>query len=115
MLILRPDASLYFANMKFLEDRLALDLASRPQVKWIVLDMSGVNDVDAVSVDSLEELMQAYEHRNIQFAFAGMKGPVRDVVNRAGWEEKYGPRINCVSLHHALRSIHVLSDSNGGL
>jgi SulP family sulfate permease len=110
VLILRPDASLYFANMKFLEDRLALDLASRPQVKRIVLDMSGVNDIDAVSVDGLEELMQAYEHRNIQFAFAGMKGPVRDVVKRAGWEHRYGSRVNHVSVHHVLREIHVLKD-----
>jgi SulP family sulfate permease len=111
VLILRPDASLYFANMKFLEDRLALDLASRPQVKWIALDMSGVNDIDAVSVDVLENLMEAYKHRGIEFAFAAMKGPVRDIVNRAGWEKKYGSHYAQVSLHQALRGIHFGNES----
>lgn len=111
-LILRPDASLYFANMKFLEDRLAHDLAGRTQVKWIVFDMSGVNDIDAVSVDVLEELMEAYKHRDIQFAFAAMKGPVRDVVTRAGWDQKYGPHVNYTSLPRALRDIGIWKDPN---
>lgn len=111
-LILRPDASLYFANTKFLEDRLALDLAGRPEVRWVVLDMSGVNDIDAVAVDVLEKLMEAYEHRDIKFAFAAMKGPVRDVVKRAGWEKKQG-HIHYPSLPHALRGIGVLGDSGG--
>lgn len=111
-LILRPDASLYFANMKFLEDRLALDLAGRPQVRWVVLDMSGVNDIDAVSVDVLERMMEAYRHRGVEFAFAAMKGPVRDVVGRAGWEQKLGPRAGYPSLQHALRGIGVLRDAS---
>jgi ABC-type transporter Mla MlaB component len=65
--------------MKSLEDHLALDLASRPQVKWIVLDMSGVSDVDVASVDVLEELMQAYEHLRACF------------VTLLGWPMKSTP------------------------
>jgi SulP family sulfate permease len=113
-LILRPDASLYFANMKFLEDRLAQDLAGRPKVMWVVLDMSGVNDMDAVSVDVLEKLMEAYKHRGIQFAFSSMKGPVRDVVKRAGWEDKYGSHCGYVSLNQALQGVHVWNNPKGG-
>ena len=115
VLILRPDASLYFANMKFLEDRLSLDIARRPEVRWVVLDMSGVNDIDAVSIDAIEKLMEAYRHRGIGFAFAAMKGPVRDVVNRAGWEEKQGPHINYPSLQYALRGIGTLRDPDDDL
>ncbi|MDI6451701.1 SulP family inorganic anion transporter [Anaerobaca lacustris] len=113
-LILRPDASLYFANTKFLEDCLAQDVAGRPGIRWIVLDMSGVNDIDAVAVDVLEKLVGAYRHRGIEFAFAAMKGPVRDVVKRAGWEEKQG-HVHYPSLQHALRGIRVLGDSGGDL
>jgi len=105
ILILRVDASLYFANMKFLEERIAKDLAGRPQIKEIVMDLSGVNDIDAVSIDALEKLMDAYGYQGIRFFFASMKGPVRDLVTHAGWERKYGDRIKHLSIQHALRSI----------
>ncbi len=110
VLILRPDASLFFANMKFLEDRLARDLAGRPGVKLILLDLSGVNDIDAVSIDELEELMEAYVHQEIRFAFAGMKGPVRDLVARAGWEAKYGESYQYPSIPHALAAFGYARD-----
>jgi sulfate permease, SulP family len=105
ILILRVDASLYFANMKFFEDRLAKDLNNRPQIKEIIIDLSGVNDIDAVSIDGLEKLMEAYGHQGIRFSFASMKGPIRDLVARAGWGEKYGDRINHLSIQHALRGL----------
>jgi hypothetical protein len=34
--------------MKFLEDRIAKDLAERPQIKEIIMDLSGVNDIDII-------------------------------------------------------------------
>jgi len=105
ILILRVDASLYFANMKFLEDRIAKDLAGRPQIKEIIMDLSGVNDIDAVSIDELEMLMEAYAHQGIHFSFASMKGPVRDLVAHAGWDRKFGDRIHYLSIQHALRGI----------
>jgi len=104
-LILRVDASLYFANMGFLEDRLRKSLIERPEVKWVIIDLSGVNDIDAVAIDALEEVIENYHQKGIQFLFAGMKGPVRDLVGKAGWEEKYGERIKHPSIQHALQSI----------
>jgi SulP family sulfate permease len=104
-LILRVDASLYFANMGFLEDRLRKSLIERPEVKWVIIDLSGVNDIDAVAIDALEEVVENYHEKGIEFLFAGMKGPVRDLVGKAGWEEKYGERIKHPSIQHALQSI----------
>lgn len=105
VLILRPDASLYFANMKFLEDLLAREIEVRPDTKWVLMDLSGVNDIDAVSVDALEKLMEAYEHSGIHFAYASMKGPVRDVIDRADWAAKYGQRAKYPSIHRALEAM----------
>lgn len=104
-LILRVDASLYFANLGFFEDRLRKSLMERPAVKWVIIDLSGVNDIDAVAIDTLEDVIENYHEKGIQFLFAGMKGPVRDLVAKAGWEEKYGERIKHPSIQHALHSI----------
>jgi SulP family sulfate permease len=107
-LVLRVDASLYFANMAFLDDFLRRRIVEKPDVKWIVMELSGVNDMDAVAVDRLGDIMDNYREQGIQFVFAGMKGPVRDLVSKAGWPEKYGKQWEYLSLQHALRGIGLM-------
>ena len=107
-LILRVDASLYFANMAFLEDFLRRRIVEKPDVKWVIMELSGVNDIDAVAVDRLSDIMDNYGERGIQFVFAGMKGPVRDLVSKAGWQEKYGKKCEYLSLQHALKGIGLM-------
>jgi SulP family sulfate permease len=105
VLILRVDASLYFANLKFFEDRLEKALAARTDARWVIVDLSGVNDVDAVAVHTLGELVERYRVGGIRFAFASMKGPVRDVFARARWAEAHPEALGHLSLEHALRSV----------
>jgi len=112
ILILRIDASLYFANMAYLERFIRRSVVERPEVNRVVLDLSGVNDIDAVAIARLEGMMDDYQERGIAFIFAGMKGPVRDLVSRAGWERKYGDRIRPVSVKRVLEEIGVLKGSH---
>ncbi len=105
VVILRIDAPLYFANMKFLEDRLNRAFVERPELQLIILDMADVSDIDAVAIHTLEHLMATYGERNIDFAFTDMIGPVRDLVKKAGWTEKYGDKMNYLSVKRALRAI----------
>jgi SulP family sulfate permease len=105
VLILRIDASLYFANMAFIEDFLRHRIEDHLDLKWIIFDMEGVNDIDAVAVSILEEMMEQYQNRDIRFLFAAMKGQVRDLVKCAGWHEKYGESFQYPSIHNALARI----------
>ena len=50
--------------------------------------------------------METYRERGITFAFAGMKGPVRDLVSKSGWTEKCA-HCHYVSVQEALRSLGV--------
>ncbi|MDX9709829.1 MAG: SulP family inorganic anion transporter [Trichloromonas sp.] len=102
LFIVRIDASLYFANMAFIEDWLRAALAQRPRVIQILFDLSGVNDMDAVALAKLEELCENFENQGIGFACAGMKGPLRDLTGRAGWPAKYGQRISFPTLQQAV-------------
>lgn len=104
-LILRVDASLYFANMGFLKDFLQKRLAEKPSVKWVILDFSGVNDMDGVAIDSLDEMMKTYGEKEIQFIFTDVKGPVRDLISKAGWEENLRRPLYYPTLLHALKQI----------
>jgi SulP family sulfate permease len=102
--IVRVDASLYFANMAFLETYLANLLAERPNLNCLILDFSAVNDMDAVALETLEKRMDELAKIGIETHLVSIKGPVRDLLERARWFEKYGDKIRHLSLEHALRS-----------
>jgi sulfate permease, SulP family len=108
-LILRIDASLYFANIGFLEDRILSLVAHRPDLEWIVLDFSGVNDIDGVAIETLAGLILTYRGQGIRFMFPGMKGPVRDIVARAGWDETFAEEMKPLSVRHALETAGLLT------
>lgn len=103
-LIYRIDASLYFANMAFLEEKLREAIAEK-NASNVILDFSAVNAMDAVAVDDLEEIIESYKDSGVEFYIAGMKGPVKDLVKRAGWDEKYGDKINFLTVKQALNTV----------
>lgn len=102
LVVLRPDASLYFANASYLRDVVERALAACPTARGVVLDLSAVNDVDAVGVEVLERLLVELEQRGLEAHLSGMKGPVRDVVERAGWGERHAARAFHYSLDQAV-------------
>ena len=56
-------------------------------------------------VKGLEEIIDSYGEQGVSFAFAGMKGPVRDLTERAGWRKKYGKLVDYSSIRQALSDI----------
>lgn len=105
LVIIRVDASLYFANARFVEDRVREHLALQPAAKWVVMDMSGVNDIDAVAAVTLQDLMDELSPHGLCFAFAGMKLQVRSVVHRAGWDAIPDRIREFPTLRHALSAL----------
>ena len=85
----RIDASLSFANVTFLKRRLRRieDDAATP-LRAIVIDASGINDIDASAESALRELHEEYRDRDVRLVFTQLKGPVRDVLHRGSlWEQ----------------------------
>lgn len=115
VIILRVDSSLYFANMEFVGDILRRRIASRPDVRWVVLDFSGVNDMDAVAVLELEEIMEGYGEHGVRFLLARVKGPVRDVLDRAGWYQRRGGNIEYPNISSALKAVGSLRPLRGSV
>jgi SulP family sulfate permease len=113
VLVVRIDASLYFANMGQVAQWLRERLLAREEVKWVLMDWSGVNEIDASAVHDLQELMASYHDRGIIFLFAAVKGPVRDVLERAGWDEDPGRWRTCRSLGDALSHLGLEPDLTG--
>ena len=83
VLSLRVDESLYFANTRYLEDRIAELVADRPALKHVVLMCSAVNDIDASALESLEEINHRLQDADITLHLSEVKGPVMDRLRRS--------------------------------
>ncbi|QOY36557.1 SulP family inorganic anion transporter [Anaerobacillus isosaccharinicus] len=105
VIIFRFDASLYFANMTFFEDKLSERILDKSKTRWVVLDFSGVNSIDAVALHSLKELIMTYREAKVEFLLAGVKGPVMDLMKKAGYPEEFYEKITYLSVDHALKDI----------
>ena len=103
--ILRIDAALSFVNAAHVKRLLLAEagtLTEAPRV--LVLDASGINDIDATGADALREALVELADREVDFHVTDVKGPVRDVLRRAGIWAELGPRIH-TSTDDAVRAI----------
>jgi sulfate permease, SulP family len=89
--VLRVDGPLFFANTKALEDRIASLVAERPELDSVVVDASGIGDLDASGAHLLQELDDDLTASGVTLRLATVRGPVRDVMHRAGiWDHMSG-------------------------
>lgn len=85
VLVFRFDAQLFYANANYFRDELEeMTIKKGNALKLIVLDAESINRVDSTGIDMLKERIRYYKRRNIEFYFAGVKGPVRDAFFKGG-------------------------------
>lgn len=102
VVILRVDAALSFINAAAIK-RLLVEAASSTVAPphAIVLDATGINDIDATGTEMLREVLTDFADRHVDLHIADVKGPVRDVLHRAGLWDAFGDRIH-PSTHDAV-------------
>jgi SulP family sulfate permease len=91
LVILRIDASLYFANVVFLKERIhEVVRGHNGQLRALILDASAVNDLDSSADTALHQLSDEFKRQGIEFYIAGVKAPVRKVMQRSGLYGRLG-------------------------
>lgn len=80
---LRVDESLYFANARFLEQRILEILAENKNIKHLILMCSAINDIDGSALEILETLNEQLKALEIGFHLSEVKGPVMDSLKRS--------------------------------
>jgi SulP family sulfate permease len=85
VLVVRLDAQFYFGNVTFLKESLRkLEAEMDAPLRVVVLDASGMNQLDSSAEAALREIDEDFKDRGVRLLFARVKGPVRDVMFRAG-------------------------------
>ena len=108
VLSLRVDESLYFPNARYLEERVAALIAKRSGVHHLVLMCSGVNQIDASALDTLEAISERLHSAGVQLHLAEVKGPVMDRLKRSDFLQRFGGQV-FVSQYQALRTLDMES------
>ena len=84
VLIVRFDAQLYFANVSFFKEKLEEFVSEKgPKLKLIIIDGESINSIDSSGLFMLKEIIDSYKRKGIDIVFSGMKGPVRDILDKS--------------------------------
>ncbi len=88
--IVKFSGSLYFANAAYFENKmLELIAKNREQLKYIIVDVTGINQIDASGEDVLSSLVELCSISGIEILFARAEG-IEAVLQRSGFISKFG-------------------------
>jgi len=103
ILIVRFDAQLFFANVQYFKDKLEVSVKEKgDKLKLLIIDGESINSIDSSGVYMLSDVIAKYKSMNIDIAFTGMKGPVRDVLEKSGIMKKISYQNCFLSIQEAV-------------
>jgi len=109
ILTIRVDESLYFANTRYLEDRIYDEVAQQLELQHVVLMCSAVNTIDMSALQSLEAINERLYAGGVTFHFSELKGPVIDQLIATGFLDVLSGEV-FLSQHNAQTTLRVGSD-----
>ena len=87
---IRFDGALRFVNVSYFEDALLKLERENPEIACILVQSSGINEIDASGIEMLRNLLDRFKSSGIKLAFSGVKKQVSDVMDRTGLTDKIG-------------------------
>lgn len=88
--IMRFDGELYFANAGYFESKVLSIVATRPDLKYIIIDAEGINQLDATGEEVLYHLTSRLRGNGIELLVARMKRQFMQTLRRTNVIEKIG-------------------------
>jgi len=88
--VVRFDGALFFANASYLDEQVAKFRTEHPDLRYILLDAKGINDMDASGEEALAMLVDRMRAAKLGFAMCGVKGQVMAVMERTQLLDKIG-------------------------
>lgn len=80
--IMRFDGSLYFANAGYFESRVLEVVADNPELRYIIIDGQGINQLDATGEEVFRHLAERLKANGIELLVARMKKQFMDTIRK---------------------------------
>jgi sulfate permease, SulP family len=106
VLLLRVDESLYFANTQRLQEVVADYLHRRPELSYVVLAGTAINDIDASAVETLEELYFQLRAAGVSMHLAGFKTSLLQQLDYSLLMRLIGPDRTFMTVNDAVAAIN---------
>ena len=103
--IYRFRGSLFFANFDRFEQELMKNI--KEDTKYVLIDASGVNDIDMSAADGLVLLNEKMKRKDIRFFFTEHRGEVNDKLRQYGAQKLIEDGVVRRTISAALRDVHM--------
>lgn len=101
---LRIDESLYYANARYLEDRVAQIVSESPEMTDLILMCTAVSHIDASALSSLEEINKRLRSAAIDMHFSDIQSRVKERLFRSNLIQNLSGQI-FLSQHEAMEAL----------
>lgn len=88
--LIRFDGPLYFANTGYFEDKVLERVALKPDLKFVIIDAEGINEIDATGEEMLHNLIGRLKEAGVELIMARAKKQLWDTFERTNLMEKLG-------------------------
>lgn len=103
LLVFRFDNELFFANSNGFRERIRVLIRdAKVPVEEVIVDTSSMSYADTTATDMLNELVAELHEHGVALSLARVKGPLRQILERAGVEDAIGSSHVHVSLRGAV-------------
>jgi sulfate permease, SulP family len=104
--VVRFDGSLIFTNAVYLEDKVLEYISEKPDLLHVLIESSGINDMDASGEDALSILIDTVRGSGRNISFCGVKEEILAVMKRTHLLDKLGEENIYPTSRKALESIY---------
>jgi len=88
--VVRYSGSIFFTNVKYLEDKILDQITIMPELKHILIVGNAINELDASGEEMLSLLVDRIHNGGHDISFSGLNDSVLDVMKRTYLYEKIG-------------------------
>ncbi|MDX1667258.1 MAG: STAS domain-containing protein, partial [Saprospiraceae bacterium] len=103
VVVVRFDSQLYFGNSDYFRSTIEEIVAKDEDIQALILDASGISDIDSSSLHTLRDIISFLETRDIEFYITGIIGPVRDILYKNGLTREIGTHNQFLTIHDAVK------------
>ena len=90
IVIMRFDGHLYFGASSYFEDSVLETIARVPQLKFLIIEAEGINQIDASGEQTLRNVVERLREIGVELYFTRAKRQFTDVLERSGSIEYIG-------------------------
>ncbi|MDZ7693667.1 MAG: sodium-independent anion transporter [Balneolaceae bacterium] len=106
LLVLRVDASFSFNNAEYFKEYIITKSEKENRsIEAVIIEGRSINDLDTTALEALQNVVESLQELEIDLHFAGLKGPIRDIMLRSGLARKLGGTHFHMTTHQAVQYI----------